>query len=132
VYVHVALDDRVPDGLRPLLDQTTRLLKAIKAGYRKLRTFRASASRRAPFFVTGKKIAPLMSHPSLVARREREKKLEVAVNRDHEHFKSLVRLQQRSPKLAAFCLARALLLNEDRLLDSDVGMMAEALQRGKA
>lgn len=132
VYLHVALDKRVSDGLRPLLDQMRTLLKAIDAGYKKIRTFGAATDVDAPFFVTGRKIAPLMAHPSRSGDRGRVSRLEVAVNRDHPHFKTLLRLHHNSPKLAAYCLARALLLSEDRLLDRDVGMMAEALDRGRA
>lgn len=132
VYIHAALDERVPEELRALLDNTKKLLKAIDAGYKKLRTFRASKTADAPFFVTGRKLAPLMAHPALSGGKGREKRLEVAVNRSHQHFEALLRLHHQSPKLASFCLAKALLLSEDRLLDSDVRMMEKTLERGRA
>ena len=68
-----------------------------------------------------------MSHPPSVGGRQ--KRLEAAVNREHPRFRTLYRLYRQSPELASYCLAKSLLLSEDRLLDRDVEMMKAALGR---
>lgn len=126
VYLYVSLDPQTPKDLRGLLDEAARLLKHIGAGYQRLRTFTdAGASSRAPFFVTGRKLSSLMSLPP--PGGVKSGKLEAAVNRDHLHFQTIARLSGQSPALAAYCLAKSLLLTEDRLLDRDVNMMEAAL-----
>jgi hypothetical protein len=126
-YVHVALDDEVPAAHVALLAEASRLLACIDAGYRRLQTFSgAESAGPAPFFVTGRRLDRVMALPP-PSRRGRARKLEAAVNRDHPHLASLVRLESRSPALAAYCLAKALLLSEDRLLDQDEALMRAAL-----
>ncbi len=129
VYVHVALDDRVPDELKGLLDSARKLLKSVDAGFKQLRTFSgAESSGRSPFFVTGRKLSSLMTLPP-PGGKGRTKRLDAAINRDHPHLAALMRLQGASPSLAAYCLAKSLLLSEDRHLDKDVSMMKVALGR---
>ncbi|MCA9634911.1 MAG: hypothetical protein KC420_02645, partial [Myxococcales bacterium] len=52
---------------------------------------------------------------------------EAAVNHDHPHLQALVKLRARDPAMAAYCLAKDLLLAEDRRLDLDGPLMAAAL-----
>lgn len=130
VYLHVDLDADIPPELRPLLSGAQQLLRGAGAGFKNLRSFVPIVSEEeAPFFVTGRKISSLMSLPP-PGGEGREKKLEAAVNRAHPHFAMLQRLHQRSPELASYCLAKALLLSEDRMLDRDVSMMGAALAEG--
>jgi hypothetical protein len=115
VFVAVALDDRVPDGLDALLARAERLLTAAKAGYRRLHSFvPAAPTLDDPLFVTGRGLGPLMARPprDLPDRRRR---LQAAVNRTHPHLLRLARLHERLPALAGYCLARSLLLAERRL-----------------
>lgn len=79
-------------------------------------------------FVVAHEIAPLMAIPTAhnmvhVLGRPGE----AAVNCDHPHFRGLLRVAAREPELAAYCLAKALLLDEDRGLEFDVPLMLAAM-----
>jgi hypothetical protein len=127
VYLNVALDQQVPPELAPMVRGAHSTLRSINAGFRKLRTFTpAAAVSEPPFFATARKLGRLMARPP---RRvaERTRRLEAAVNRRHPYFQALLRLYPRSPGLAVYCLAKGLLLYEDRLLDRDLGLMEAAM-----
>jgi hypothetical protein len=79
-------------------------------------------------FVVAHEIAPLMAIPTednLLHARGRQP--EAAINCEHKHFWALLRVAQREPDLAAYCLAKALLFNEDRGLEFDVPLMQAAI-----
>jgi hypothetical protein len=79
-------------------------------------------------FVVAHEIAPLMAIPTedqLLHAGGRQP--EAAVNCEHPHFRALLRIAQREPELAAYCLAKALLFNEDRGLEFDVPLMQAAI-----
>lgn len=79
-------------------------------------------------FVVAHEIAPMMAIPT-----ERNMlhahggKPEAAVNCEHAHFRALLRIAAREPQLAAYCLAKSLLLDEDRGLEFDVPLMRAAM-----
>jgi hypothetical protein len=54
--------------------------------------------------------------------------MEVAVNREHPQFLHFTQLAARSPQLANYCLAKALLLDQDRHIERDVVLMEGALR----
>jgi hypothetical protein len=49
-----------------------------------------------------------------------------AINRDHRHVAFLADLDRHHPALARYCLAKALLLDEDQLLDADAALINTA------
>ena len=51
-----------------------------------------------------------------------------AVNREHPHFRALLSLAEREPSLAAYCLARCLLLDRDQGLAFDTPLMEAATE----
>jgi hypothetical protein len=57
---------------------------------------------------------------------------EAAVNCEHAHFRALLRIAAREPKLAAYFLAKSLLLDEDRGLEFDVPLMRAAMDSSVA
>jgi len=127
VYLPVVFDQKVPEAAGPLIEEARRVLKSVGGGYKRLRTFVPDATvAEAPFFVTGRKLSELMSRPPDHAV-EHKGKLEAAVNRKDPYFGVLASLSSRSPALAGYCLAKCLLLADDRLLDRDVGLMKVAL-----
>lgn len=127
VYLPVAVDDSPPDTAAELVTEASHLLEGIDAGYEALSTFVPSAStREVPFFVTGRAFAEVMARPP----RGFEERSHAAVNREHPHFQRLVEMHRQRPQLAAYCLAKALLLTEDRLLNRDLSLMRAA--RGDA
>jgi hypothetical protein len=126
VYLPVAVDDESPEESRRLLDHAASLLESIGAGYARLGTFVPSAtSREVPFFVTGREFAEVMARPP----RGFEDRSHAAVNRAHPHFARLVRTYATEPKLAAYCLAKALLLTEYRMLHRDLELIEHVLGR---
>ena len=60
-------------------------------------------------------------------RTKRARKLSAAVNRDHRQFRALRALFETQPDMAAYCLAKGVLLSEDRLLERDVALMQAAM-----
>jgi hypothetical protein len=59
---------------------------------------------------------------------ERPSHPEAAVNRHHPQYQALLRLHRRSPGLAAYCLAKDLLLSEDLMLERDLELLDRSLR----
>jgi hypothetical protein len=126
VYLPVAVDEESPESARKLLDSAASLLESIGAGYARLGTFVPSATaHEVPFFVTGREFAEVMARPP----RGSEDRSHAAVNRAHPHFARLVRTYDKDPRLASYCLAKSLLLTEDRLLNRDLELIEHVLGR---
>jgi len=127
IYLNVSLDEETPDELNQLVKEAHRVLRKIGSGFRKLRTFTPlTVTTDPPLFVTARKLGGLMARPPR-AVKETKKRLDAAVNRRHPYVRSLVKFHRRSPALAAYCLAKGLLLHQDRMLDRDVRLMKVAL-----
>lgn len=123
VYLPVAVDKKPPLQAQELIKHAGQLLNTIGAGYTELGTFVPSAtSEHMPFFVTGREFAEVMARPP----RGFEDRSHAAVNREHPHFQRLLATYSVRPALAAYCLAKALLLTEDRLLSRDLDLMTAA------
>lgn len=131
VYMPVVLDEKIPEQVEAFIKEAARLLDTVDAGYRKLTTCElGSPDQDAPLFVLARKLGPVMARPPRGVAEERpSKRPEAAVNRDHPHFRRLLELYGSSPKIAAYCLAKSLLLTEDRMLDADVDMIAAAMPK---
>ncbi len=134
VYLAVELDEQTPEPAASLLDAAAGLLHTVGADYRALRgCVLGAASAEPPLFVIGRKTGGLMAvPPPMLAPQDRPRRPEAAVNRDHPQFRSLLRLHARAPALAAYCLAKDLLLTEDRLLEQDLRLLEAALPEGVA
>jgi hypothetical protein len=121
VFLAVRADDPAPVALRPFLRDTAAALCAIDAGYRRLTSCTLGlAELEPPLFVVGRSLAPLMARPPRGLARARNV---AAVNRDHIHFRFLERVYRTRPRLAVYALAKALLLEDDRLLQRDDRLM---------
>jgi hypothetical protein len=82
-------------------------------------------------FVVAHEIAPMMAIPTeRKLLRTGGRQPEVAINRDHRYFWALLRVAKREPDLAAYCLAKTLLLDEDRGLEFDIPLMHAAIDSG--
>lgn len=126
VYLPVRLDEQTPAASVELVEAAAGLLRQVDAGYRRLTTCRVAAPvERPPLFVIAPKLSGLMARPPEGV--ERKGALEVAVNRDHHQFGMLARLWRSRPQMAAYCLAKDLLLEEDRLLERDLRLVELAL-----
>lgn len=126
-FLRVQLVDPTPDEAR-LIRDAAELLDAVGAGYRRLVACALDVVG-GPLFVLGRTLAPVMQRPQpgrlYVDRRPRRP--EAAVDRGHPLFRRWLALQRTAPAMAAYCLAKDLLLVEDRLLGRDIALMAVAL-----
>ena len=124
-FVRVALISASAEEQR-LVDAAAALLTAIDAGYRRLIVCQLDDG--GPLFVLGRSIAPMMQRPpdGSLFHEKRPRRPEAAVHRGHPLFQRWLALARHAPALAAYCLAKDLLLSEDRLLGRDVALMAAA------
>ena len=150
-YLPVRLDAAPEGEAAALVAEAHKLLRRAGLEYRKLTTCQlATPTDDPPLFVVDRQLSPLMARPpqqtaegviELLAkrrvwgadrlldyqeRRRQSKRMEAAVNRDHPHLRALLRLRAVSPRMAAYCLAKDLLLVEDRRLDLDVALIEAA------
>ncbi|MCA9662571.1 MAG: hypothetical protein KC486_29795, partial [Myxococcales bacterium] len=121
-----------PDAEREaaLIADADALLQEVGAGYRRLVPCRiTTADRDAPLFVVAKAIQPLMAIPPPAAGSEgfRLRRPEAAVNVAHPQLRALLDLRALDRSMAAYCLAKDLLLVEDRKLDLDPALITAAL-----
>lgn len=122
VYVPVILDAKPAPLEQALVDAAGELLVGAQTGFRRMALGElGSAPTSQPLFVVARKLSPLMALPPEGASSK--KNLEVVVNRDHPQFRVLARLYERDPQMAAYCLAKDLLLDEDRMLERDIALM---------
>ncbi len=100
-----------------------------KLGFGRLVCARVSGASgaRSPLFVVAHEIAALMAIPTRdLLLSERPLRPEAAVNAEHPHFRALLRLWGQVPDLAAYALAKALVLDGDRGLEFDVDLISAA------
>lgn len=111
-----------------LINHAADLLTAVGAGYRRLVACALDGSG-GPLFVLGRQLAPVMQRPPAgrLYVDGRPRRPEAAVDRGHPLFRRWLALARTAPAMAAYCLAKDLLLVEDRLLGRDIALMAHAL-----
>jgi len=125
IYLPVRLDDAPPPAAQGIIDRASELLRASETDYQGIVTCRVGVpDASAPLFVVAPKLESVMMHPE---RTYRSRSWQAAVNRDHAQFKALQRLYTTHPKIAAYCLAKDLLLHEDRLPERDAALMQAAM-----
>ncbi|MEZ4380843.1 MAG: ATP-binding protein [Nannocystaceae bacterium] len=113
-----------------LIADADALLQEVGAGYRRLVPCRfTTADRDPPLFVVARAIQPLMAAPppTPVSDGFRLRRPEAAVNVAHPQVRALLDLRALDRPMAAYCLAKDLLLAEDRKLDLDPALIAAAL-----
>ena len=130
VYHPVRIDPSPPEDVAALVAAAEALLRGEGVGYDQLTTCTlATPVADPPFFVIAEKLSGAMATPPppLCGRKRAAARFCAAVNRDHPQFETMRRLSRRSRALAAYCLAKGVLLTEDRELWSDTAIMARAL-----
>ncbi len=134
VYLAVEVDDPSPPEAASLIAAAAGLLDGIGGRYRRLvGCVLAAPSDKAPLFLVAREVGPLMAIPSdVLMEKERPRRPEAAVNRDHPQFRALLSLSGRAPGLAAYCLAKDLLLVEDRLMERDLDLLAAVFPEARA
>ena len=124
-------------GLAPPPGLFARVLRSVRGeprlGYGRLvcAELHSGAGLELPLFVVAHAIAPLMAAPTREQMvSERPERPQAAVNCEHPHFRALTRLAAQEPELAAYCLAKSLLLVENRGLEYDVELISAARDPG--
>jgi hypothetical protein len=121
VYIPTNLDDaQQSEPYQALLKRTHELLGHVKHHYKRVTTCRVSAvDTNPPLFVIGPQLTSMMMRPTKLGHMPRGllrrpwHNWEIAINRDHATWVELVALSKIDVNMAAYCLARALLLTED-------------------
>jgi Histidine kinase-, DNA gyrase B-, and HSP90-like ATPase len=134
VYLAVEVDDPSPPAEAAFIAAAARLLEGIGGRYRRLVGCVLSApSDKPPLFLVAREVGPLMAiPPDILVDKDRPRRPEAAVNRDHPQFRALLGLYRQSPGLAAYCLAKDLLLVEDRLMERDLDLLAAVFPEARA
>ncbi|MFB6350490.1 MAG: ATP-binding protein [Bradymonadaceae bacterium] len=130
VYLPVVVDDELPDAVAQLVERAGELLEGVDAGYGRLATCTMGVPQDdPPLFVFARELSSVMARPP-TRRRPTEDQFEDrpdgAINRDHPHFRRIAEMWNDEPDIAAYCLAKSLLLTHDRLLTLDRGLMEGA------
>ncbi|MCX4240333.1 ATP-binding protein [Paraliomyxa miuraensis] len=132
VFVRVGLDAPPLRDHERLVEQAHRALRDADLGYQELVIGTVEGEDQdPPLFVLGRRIEELMQRPPRGSYRrgflERPRAL---VNRRHPHFVAMLDLHRVDPALAAYCLAKALVLAEDRTKSLECDPMLAAAARG--
>lgn len=99
---------------RSLLFAADELLRRVGEVFGRI-TVCTIAAPDPPLFVVARRIEGFMRRPQPdEGRWWRARRPEVAVERTHPHFAAMLRLRAVEPAMAAYCLARALLIEEER------------------
>jgi hypothetical protein len=131
VLVSVEPSVTTPGEVASLLTAARTLLDRVGAGYGALR-YGTIASRpdRPVLFALGRKIGPLMALPPEGRyRRGRFERPHALVNLEHPHFQALLETARHAPELAAYALAKSLMLEEDRLLERDLELCRHSTEQ---
>ena len=130
VYMPVVVDEEIPGSLEPLVQRAAELLESLEAGYATLSTCTlGSPQSEPPLFVLAREAGSVMARPpsrAQFAAGGAAGRPHAAVNREHPHFETLVELWEHNPEMAAYCLAKSLLLTGDRHLEKDAELQRAA------
>lgn len=122
----VRVDVKPPAHAEGLVRAASSLLRAHQSRYKKLSTCHlVSHTASSPLFVVAPKLATMM-RPPFQRDLLKAKHLEAAVNLDHPHMQKLLNLYARAPEIAAYCLAKGLLLEQDNMLELDLKLIQSA------
>jgi len=134
VYLAVEVDAPSSGDDVALIEAAGRLLDRVGGGYQRLvGCVLAAPCDTPPLFLVARDVGPLMAiPPDGPVEKDRPRRPEAAVNRDHPQFRALVGLHRRAPGLAAYCLAKDLLLQEDRLIERDLDLLAAVFPEARA
>lgn len=114
-FVKVGVDPMPDPALVDLVGRTHAALGRADLGYRELVIGTVEGEGHdPPLFVLGRTVGDLMQRPVRGYRRRFLEKPRALVNRRHPHVLAILDLHRTKPALAAYCLAKALVLTEDR------------------
>lgn len=122
VFFPVAVDDEPDDEIQPLFDEVERLLEETDVELEALTTGVVPSSEDAPFIMVAEEVDAVMTRPES-SPLEEDDPLAVAVNRNHPQFDVITSVYRRDASMAAYMLARSLMLTEDQMLETSEAML---------
>lgn len=130
VYLPVMIHEAPDPGDAALIAAAAALLDEADAGYRKLLAGHPATPWEAPpLLVVGRRAGAMMARPPRAGSVARPPRRPVAVvNLEHPRFAALRRAWAQGPAAAAWCLAKALLLEDERALDVDLTLATAAVE----
>ncbi len=138
VVVRVVVDRRPDSPAARLATDAGKLLRAaekarpdrnsVVVGYSELACCALASSRDPePLYLTGPELTDVMLLPPAGSSLQYDRRRSAAaLNVAHPQLRALVSLYETQPRMAAYCLAKNLLLEEDRLLWHDLDLMMAA------
>lgn len=124
VYLPASVDLEAPNDWKPLVRDTAAVLDfALRTG-KDLTTFAPLTTQDTPIFLVAQKATGTLKLPPRAGSIQKAGR--IAINREHPHVLKLKALHRVEPQLAAYCLAKCLLLEEDRDLQLDQVLMHAA------
>ena len=125
VMVHVTVERKPPPTVRELLMAAKELLHTVDVDYREIHLGEIdSGPGESRLFVLGRELAPVMALPPRgVYERGMLERPSVVVNRHHPHLRRLAETAAQQPELAAYCLAKSLMMEEDRARHADLRLI---------
>ncbi len=125
VYIPVSIDAHVPANLVTFLKAAHYVLcRGFETPMAPFTTITPLDAAPVPIFLVQQaRMGQLKLPPQNNSLRQAG---DIAVNREHPHFLLLLRLFAVEPQIAAYCLAKALLLQDDRDLAMDGALMNAA------
>lgn len=125
VYIPVEVDTKPPAEFSAFLSDVGRVLRIVfNAPKAPIGTFRPLEQHDEMFLVTDARALTLKVPPLQGTLRDRD---HISINREHPHVLKLLDLYAVEPEFAVYCMAKCLLLEEDRDLSADQLLMATAM-----
>ncbi|MBV1861719.1 MAG: hypothetical protein KUG77_25085 [Nannocystaceae bacterium] len=128
-FVHAHALREVDPNVKGLVADAAATLRAAKQRYGKIVVGRLEGSPEHPcLFAMGPKVSALMQR-SLVGFYDRGwfESPDVVVNVEHGHIRELADLREHDRAMAAYCLAKSILLDENRNLEDDHVLVEAAM-----
>ncbi|MGH1344008.1 MAG: ATP-binding protein [Nannocystales bacterium] len=128
-FVHARPLSKVTADVKGMVEDTAATLRAAKQRYGEIVAGTLEGSPEHPcLFAMGPELGPLMQR-SVAGLYDRGwfERPNVVVNTEHGHFRELLELRRVDRAMAAYCLAKSILLDENRNLEDDDALVEAAM-----
>lgn len=130
VFVHVQVHDDVPPDVAGLISDAAAVLHASKQRYGDILPGSLDGGPGEPcLFAMGSKLGSVMQR-GVAGFYDRGwfERPAVVVDTEHAHVRELLKLRENHRGMAAYCLAKAMLLEENRNLEEDQALAQAAME----
>lgn len=129
-FVHARALTDVDPAVQGLVADAAATLRAANQRYGKIIAGKLDGSPEHPcLFAMGSELSPVMQR-TVAGFYDRGwfERPKVVVNTEHGHFRELVELRGHDRAMAAYCLAKSILLDENHNLDDDDALVEAAME----